>query len=97
MRSRWTPSRSAREPRWASGQGYLLIVTDADELLGEDAEEYDTFIEIVKDVAKEWATPRHGQFARPPTPFHVCLVVARKRLSARADWRVSRLPSEHAS
>ncbi len=78
-------------------KGYLLIVTDADELLAEDVEDYDTFIEIVKDVAKEWATPRHGEFARPPIPFHVCLVVARKRLSARADWRVSRLPSEHAS
>jgi hypothetical protein len=82
---------------WLPAKGYLLIITDADDLLVEDAEDYDTFIEIAKDVAKEWASPRHGQDARPSIPFHVCLVVARKRLNARADWRVSRLPTEHAS
>src|SRR5262245_33286829 len=82
---------------WLPAHGYLLMVTDADQLLAEDAEDYDTFIEIAKGVAKEWATPRQGEFARPPIPFHVSLVVARKRVDTRAEWRVSRLPSEHAS
>src|SRR5262249_7719886 len=40
---------------WLPAEGYLLILTHADELLGDDTEDYETFIEIMKDVAKEWA------------------------------------------
>jgi hypothetical protein len=79
---------------WLPAKGYLVIVTDADELLAEDPDDYDTFIEITKDVAKEWATPRRGESARPAVPFHVLLVVSRRRADARADWRVPRLPIE---
>lgn len=79
---------------WLPAKGYLLIVTDADALLAEHPEEYDTFIEVTKHVAGEWATPRRGESARPAVPFHVCLVVARGRANARADWRVPRLAIE---
>ena len=77
---------------WLPAKGYLLVVTDADALLAEHPKDYDTFIEIAKGVGKEWATPRRGPSARPAVPFHVCLVVARGRADARADWRVPRLP-----
>jgi hypothetical protein len=76
---------------WLPAEGYLLILTHAEELLDGDPEDYETFIEILKDVAKEWATPRRGESAREPIPFHVCLVVARADVGARADWRVPRL------
>src|SRR5262249_50330101 len=42
---------------WLPAQGYLLIVSHADQLLTEHSEDYDTFIEIVKAVAEEWARP----------------------------------------
>jgi hypothetical protein len=77
---------------WLPAKGYLLVVINADELLAEDHEDYDTFIEIAEDVAKEWATPRHGESARGAVPFHVCLVVPHGRAGARPDWRVPRLP-----
>src|SRR5215467_10532532 len=70
---------------WLPAQGYLLIVSHADQLLAQHPEDYDTFIEILETVAKEWATPRHGEFARAAVPFHVCLVVPRGRAGARAD------------
>ena len=38
-------------------KGYLLILTGADELLSEDTEDYDTFIEIVKDVGEGMGNP----------------------------------------
>jgi hypothetical protein len=75
-------------------KGYLLIVTNADELLIEHPEDYETFIDIMNSVAKEWATPQRGESSRPAAPFHVCLVVARGRADARADWRVPRLSIE---
>src|SRR5262245_19051697 len=71
---------------WLPAKGYLLVVTHADELLVEDPDEYQTFIGIVKDVAKEWATPGRGASARAAVAFHVCLVVAKERADARADW-----------
>src|SRR5262245_25617018 len=76
---------------WLPAQGYLLIVSHADQLLAEHPADYDTFIDILESVGAEWATPRHGEFARGAAPFHVCLVVPRDRASARADWRVPRL------
>ena len=76
---------------WLPAHGYLLIVSHADQLLAQHPEDYATLIEILETVAKEWATPRHGEFARAAVPFHVCLVVSRGRAGARADWRVPRL------
>jgi len=76
---------------WLPARGYLLILTHAEALLDGDAEGYETFIEIMKNVAREWATPRGGEAARAPTPFHVCLVVPPGGVGARGDWRVPRL------
>jgi hypothetical protein len=76
---------------WLPAKGYLLVVTNGDELLVEHPEDYETFIDIMNSVAKEWATPRRGESSRPAVPFHVCLVVALGRGDARADWRVPRL------
>jgi len=76
---------------WLPARGYLLVVKDADELLADDPEDYDTFIDIVKAVGKEWATPRRGAYARPAVPFHLCLTVARERVHARQSWAVPRL------
>ena len=76
---------------WLPAKGYLLILTNADELLAGDPEDYETFIDIVTDVAREWATAQRGESARRPVPFHVCLVVPRERVDARADWRAPRL------
>jgi hypothetical protein len=71
----------------------VLILTNADELLAGHPDDYETFIEIVTDVAKEWATAQRGESARRAVPFNVCLVVPRGRVDARVDWRVPRLPT----
>ena len=81
---------------WLPATGYLILVTDADELLADDPADYDAFIEIVKAVAGEWASPRRGAGARPAAPFHVCLLVERDHAAARADWGVPRLPIERS-
>jgi len=79
---------------WLPAKGYLLIVRHADQLLTRDPEDYDVFIDILRGVAEEWATPRQGEPKRPAVPFHVCLVVGRGRERARSDWRVPRLSIE---
>ena len=76
---------------WLPAEGYLLMVTDADELLADDPEDYPTFVAVTTQVAEEWATPQHGAAARRAVPFHICLVVAPERARAREDWGVPRL------
>jgi len=73
---------------WLPAEGYLLIVSDAHELLAGSDDEYERFVEIAEDVAKEWSIPRTGQWPRPAVPFHVCLAVPRDKVGARSDWRV---------
>ena len=76
---------------WLPAKGYLLVVTHADLLLVEHPDDYETFIDIVTSVAKEWATPGRGASARAAVAFHVCLVVERERADTRADWHAPRL------
>ena len=79
---------------WLPAKGYLIVVTDADQLLADDSEGYDTFIQIAKEVAKEWAIPRQGAAARSAMPFHVCLLVDRDGVRARTNWGVPLLAIE---
>ena len=76
---------------WLPAKGYLLILTHADALLDADPEDYETFVDVMKGVAKEWATVRRRESARRAVPFHVCLLVSPGRVGARGDWRVPRL------
>ena len=79
---------------WLPAKGYVLVIANAEELLAESADEYRTFIELLKDVAEEWAAPRTGQWPRAAAPFHVDLVVTEGRETARKDWGVPRMARE---
>ena len=78
---------SSGSPRGATS----LIVTDADVLLEGAPEDYRIFVAMLEDVAREWGTPRTGEWPRAATPFHACLVVAEGRETARTDWGAPRL------
>ena len=75
---------------WLPARGYVLIVTEADSLLEGADDDYRVFVTMLEDVGREWATPRTGEWPRPATPFHACLVVAAGRESARTDWGAPR-------
>lgn len=62
-----------RDLAWMPARGYVLAVTNADELLSDDRRDYETFISLMRTAGAEWATPRtSGAFG---TPFHVILLV----------------------
>jgi len=60
-------------------------------LLADAPDDYRIFVAMLEDVGREWATPRGGEWPRPATPFHACLVVAAGRETARMDWGAPRL------
>ena len=76
---------------WRPGAGYWLLIHAADRLLAGDPPSYDTFLALLSDVGRAWGTGATGHPGRGLVPFHTVLVVVRRRLGARADWRAARL------
>jgi hypothetical protein len=71
---------------WLPAAGYLLIITEAELVLRRHREDYQTFIEILKNAGKEWATPRAGEWPRPAIPFHTVFTVSTKERAKRENW-----------
>jgi RNAse (barnase) inhibitor barstar len=71
---------------WLPAAGYLLIITDAEQVLNDDdQEDYKTFINILQETGKVWGTEHAG---RPETPFHAVLAVAERNKAKRKTWGV---------
>jgi RNAse (barnase) inhibitor barstar len=68
---------------WMPAAGYLIIVTNAEQVLRGQEEDYATFIDIVRAAGQEWAAAR-------AIPFHVVMTVLEPHQAERADWRVPR-------
>jgi RNAse (barnase) inhibitor barstar len=76
---------------WLPGSGYRLVVTAADRLLARGPAHYATFVALLEDVGRAWASAATGHPGRAAAPFHTVLVVPPDRLEARPDWGVARL------
>lgn len=90
---------------WLPGDGYVLVVERAEELLADEPDEMRWFVAMMKDVADWWANPvvDNGRFNRPPRPFKVMLEVSEhdlgfcRRMEAAGadlfDWNLGAVPS----
>jgi hypothetical protein len=73
---------------WLPAAGYILVVTDAEQLLARRPADYVTFVSILESVGRHWARPDPGTPRRVATPFHVLLTVTARLRDRRRDWRV---------
>jgi len=71
--------------QWLPAPGYLFIVTEAEQVLRDRDEEYETFLKILEESGKVWATE---QDVRPEIPFHVLLTVGEQQKSTRKNWNI---------
>ena len=71
--------------QWLPAPGYLFIVIEADQLLPDHDEEYETFLKILEESGKVWATE---QDVRPEIPFHVLFTVEAQQKSTRKNWKI---------
>ncbi|MBH0202258.1 MAG: barstar family protein [Nitrospira sp.] len=80
---------------WLHAKGYILLIHDADAVLPEDEEEYETLLEIFSDAGEAWSK---GQTAEGRSaPFHVCFVVTEQNKSKRPHWHLKEFsPAESA-
>jgi hypothetical protein len=71
--------------QWLPAPGYLFVITEAEQVLPDHDEEYESFITILEESGKVWAVE---QDVRPEIPFHVLLTVEEQHRSKRKNWKI---------
>jgi RNAse (barnase) inhibitor barstar len=79
---------------WLPAKGYILLIADAAQVLCDDEEEYETFLEILRDAGEAWGNGQAGMGARQATPFHVLFAVSEREKTKRARWGMKEINAE---
>ena len=79
---------------WLPAKGYILLVTNAEGVLPEDEEEYETFLEILRDAGEAWGNGQAGMSRQQATPFHALFVVSEREKTRRAHWGMKEINME---
>ena len=79
---------------WLEAKGYVLLITDAGCVLHDDEEEYETFLEILRNAGEAWGTGQAGTGTRRATPFHVLFAVSERQKAKRAHWGMGEIHAE---
>ena len=79
---------------WLPAKGYILLITDAGCVLPDDEEEYETFLEILRDAGEAWGSGQAGTGARQATPFHVLFAVSEQEKAKRVRWGMKEIIAE---
>ncbi|RPF54151.1 barstar family protein [Aquisalibacillus elongatus] len=59
---------------WLDGDGYILVISNFDELLTNSSQDLKVFKDILLSTIQEWVNGReYDSYPTPPTPFHVVL------------------------
>lgn len=74
---------------WLPAKGYVLVFTDAEQILSDDEEAFSLFVEVLNDAAEGWAAAEPGKRAKP---FHAVLAVSERNASKRTHWGVPQVP-----
>lgn len=81
---------------WLPAKGYIFLITNAGCVLPDDEEEYETFLEILRDAGEAWGTGQAGMGARRATPFHALFAVSEREKARRAHWGMNEIHTEPA-
>ena len=79
---------------WLPAKGYILLITDAARLLPDNEEEYETFLEVLRDAGEAWGNGQAGMGARRATPFHVLFALSEREKAKRAHWGMEKINAE---
>jgi hypothetical protein len=79
---------------WLPAKGYVLLITDAGCVLPDDDEEYETFLEILRDAGEAWGSGQAGMGARRATPFHALFAVSEQEKAKRPHWGMKEINGE---
>ncbi len=75
---------------WLPAKGYVVLVTDAQCVIPDDAEEYETLLEVLSDAGEAWSQGHTADGRR--APFHVLFAVSPEDKIKRKHWGLKELP-----
>ena len=75
---------------WLPAKGYVVLITDAQSVIPDDDEEYETLLEVLNDAGEAWSKGQTPDGRR--APFHVYFGVSRQGKSKRKHWGLEELP-----
>ena len=79
---------------WLPAKGYILLITDAAHVLSNDEEEYETFLEILRDAGEAWGNGQAGMGMRRATSFHALFAVSERERAKRTHWGMKEINAE---
>ena len=79
---------------WLPAKGYILLITDAAHVLSNDEEEYETFLEILRDAGETWGNGQAGMGARQARPFHALFAISEGERAKRDHWGMKEINAE---
>ena len=71
---------------WLPAKGYILLFTDAAQVLPDDEEEYTTLLEVLRDAGEAWGSGQAGMGRQQATPFHVLFAISEREKTKRDHW-----------
>jgi RNAse (barnase) inhibitor barstar len=75
---------------WLPAKGYVVLITDAQSVIPDDDEGYETLLEVLNDAGEAWSKGQTADGRR--APFHVFFVVSEQDESKRKHWGLEELP-----
>jgi RNAse (barnase) inhibitor barstar len=75
---------------WLPAKGYVILITDAQAVMPDHVEEYETLLEILNDVGEAWSKGQTSSGRR--APFHTFFGVSRQNKAKRKHWGLEELP-----
>jgi RNAse (barnase) inhibitor barstar len=73
---------------WLPAKGYVVLVVDAQTVIPDDDEEYETLLEVLSDAGEAWSKGQAGGDGRA-TAFHVVFAVSQQDKAKRKHWGLS--------
>jgi len=71
---------------WLPAKGYVLLLTEAEQVLPEDEEDYATFLEVLNDAGEAWGSGQAGLGSKKATPFHTIFAITEREKLTRRHW-----------
>jgi hypothetical protein len=75
---------------WIPAKGYVLLVTEAQAVIPDDEEDYETLLEVLNDAGEAWSKAHTADGRR--APFHVLFAVSQQDKNKRKHWGLKELP-----
>lgn len=81
---------------WLPAKGYVVLITEAAQVLPDDEDEYETFLEVLSDAGEAWGSGQADTGAKRATPFHILFAVSEQEKAQRTRWEMSEISAEPA-